>query len=96
MEYVIVLLIIIILVLSFGIFNLIRKNEALDNELRDADEFFESLYTSLKNAYRRMVDIDRIGSFEADDESGYIFKEIKSALEELNEIYELDGEETEE
>ena len=39
-----------------------------------------------------MVRIDRLGSFESDDESGYIFQEIKSAMDELNEVYNLDGE----
>ena len=28
--------------------------------------------------------VDRVGSFEADDESGFIFKEIQSALDKLN------------
>ena len=45
----------------------------------------------MKKAYDRMKKIDRLGSFEADDESGYIFNEIKTAMEELNEVYELDA-----
>jgi hypothetical protein len=43
-----------------------------------------------------MKKVDRLGSFEADDESGYIFEEIKSALEQLNETYNLDAEEEKE
>jgi hypothetical protein len=31
-----------------------------------------------------MKEVDRIGSFEADDESGFVFKEIQTALDKLN------------
>ena len=31
-----------------------------------------------------MKEVDRLGSFEADDESGFIFEEIQAALDKLN------------
>jgi len=37
-------------------------------------------------AYKRMKDVDRLGSFEADDETGYIFKEIKAATTDIDEF----------
>ena len=33
-----------------------------------------------------MQEIDRLGSFEADDETGYIFQEIKAATTDLDEF----------
>lgn len=46
------------------------------------------LVTTVKvdKAYRRMKEVDRLGSFEADDETGMIFHEIKQATVELNEF----------
>ena len=38
------------------------------------------------NAYKRMKEVDRLGSFEADDETGFIFQEIKGKAEELNDF----------
>lgn len=38
------------------------------------------------NAYKRMKEADRLGSFEADDETGYIFDEIKKSTTELNDF----------
>jgi hypothetical protein len=38
------------------------------------------------NAYKRMKEVDRLGSFEADDETGFIFQEIKETAEELNDF----------
>ena len=37
-------------------------------------------------AYKRMKEVDRLGSFEADDETGIIFKEIKEATTDLDEF----------
>jgi len=88
----IVILSVSTLLLGYTTYNLLRKNEALEDEVEFADTYLESAYTSMKNAYDRMKKVDRLGSFEADDESGYIFEEIKSALEQLNETYNLDAE----
>ena len=92
MEYVIVILSIIILVLSYMVWNLLKKSEVTEDELEFSQTYIDLAYNSMKNAYERMVRIDRLGSFEADDESGYIFGEIKSAMDELNDVYNLDGE----
>ena len=74
------------------VWNLLKKSEVTEDELEFSQTYIDLAYNSMKNAYERMVRIDRLGSFEADDESGYIFGEIKSAMDELNEVYNLDGE----
>lgn len=89
----IIILSVVVVLLVFGIYNLLRKNEALEDELDNSDSYSQSAYDSMKNAYDRMIKIDRLGSFESDDESGYIFDEIKSSIENLNEKYNLDAEE---
>lgn len=69
-----------------------RKNETLEDDLNEADSVMVSIYDRLSDAYKRMKDVDRLGSFEADDESGFIFENIRTILEELNDEYELNGE----
>lgn len=91
MEYVIVVLSLIIIVLLYAVWNLVRKSESLEDEMEFSEKYINVAYDSMKRAYDRMKKIDRLGSFEADDESGYIFNEIKTAMEELNEVYELDA-----
>lgn len=39
-------------------------------------------------AYKRIKEADRLGAFEADDEVGYTFQEIKQTVEELNSFLE--------
>ena len=91
MEYVIVVLSLIIIALVYAVWNLVRKSESLEDEMEFSEKYINLAYDSMKKAYDRMKKIDRLGSFEADDESGYIFNEIKTAMEELNEVYELDA-----
>ena len=96
MEYVIVVLSLIIIALLYAVWNLVRKYESLEDEMEFSEKYINLAYDSMKKAYDRMKKIDRLGSFEADDESGYIFNEIKTAMEELNEVYELDAKEEKE
>ena len=91
MEYVIVSLSLIIIALVYSVWNLVRKYESLEDEMEFSEKYINLAYDSMKRAYDRMKKIDRLGSFEGDDESGYIFNEIKTAMEELNEVYELDA-----
>lgn len=68
------------------------KTELLEDELEYTDMVLDNVYESMERSYIRMKSIDRLGSFEADDEAGFIFEEIKSAMEQLNNEYNLDGE----
>lgn len=92
----ILVLSVLTLVFGFTTFNLLRKNERLEDDIETSDKYLVDMYSSIKDAYERMVKVDRLGSFEADDESGFIFKEIKSTLEQLNQQFNLDAEEKEE
>jgi uncharacterized membrane protein len=96
MEYVIITLIIVIILLIYGIHNLMIKYETLEDEVLESDTFIETIITPIQKAYLRMKAIDRIGSFESDDETGFIFEEIKSTMELLNKRFNLDGTEEKE
>lgn len=39
-------------------------------------------------AYKRIQEVDRLGAFEADDEVGYVFQEIKETVTDLNTFLE--------
>ncbi len=92
----IVILSVSTLLLGYTTYNLLRKNEALEDEVEFSETYIENTYNSMKRAYARLRKVDRLGSFEADDESWYIFDEIKNTIEQLNETYNLDAEEEKE
>jgi hypothetical protein len=65
----------------------------LENSILQYDMFLLAQRRKVRNAYDRMSQLDRLGSFQSDDETGYIFEEIKSVATELNTDFEwLDNE----
>jgi len=88
MESIIAVLIIIIGVLVYISFNLYLKFNKLKHELTvyvDSEDriitlldFLLSFHTKTLNELKR---VDRLGSFEADDEVGFTFKAIVAAIE---------------
>ena len=74
----------IIIILLYIVWNLLRKVERLEDDVDESNDVIDSSNKSFKNALARMKEVDRLGSFEADDESGFIYKEIQSALDKLN------------
>jgi|GEM_PF-3414500 len=62
--------------------------------LADAEEYniqveqlTNYMYRSIDDAYNEMKRIDRIGAFEADDESGTTFKLLLQVIEDLREEF---------
>lgn len=88
----VVILSVLTLVFGYTTYNLLRKNEQLEDDLNESDKFIVSIFDNLDKAYERLQTVDRLGSFEADDESGFIFDKIKTILEDINNEYNLNGE----
>lgn len=62
--------------------------------LADAEEYNYNveqlsnyMYRVIENAYNEMKQIDRLGAFESDDESGTTFKLLLQVVEELHEEF---------
>ena len=84
METINILYIIIGLLTFVNIFlirrgiQLVKQIESIQNEL---DESNYLAYNSLETMLEEMRQIDIRGSFEADDEVGVVFKELKGIIE---------------
>ena len=74
-----ILLTIITTVLGFALFNLLKKNETLE-------DFITKQSDAVNECDKRLKEIDSKGIFYADDEIGWFFKEIKKIQEALNEF----------
>ena len=71
--------------------NLTKKFEKLEEMAESSVDALlenEKLLTSLKNRLLSqqsyLKNLDRIGAFEADDETGYFFKELKSTVNDIS------------
>jgi len=69
--------------------------------LADQEDYYEQvsktnqyMYARIKQSYDVMQNIDRLGAFEKDDESGSTFELLKQVIDELKE--EFDAEEKKE
>jgi len=90
----ITVIIILSVVLTIAIFvniNQLRKQEAaaeyideLENSNTEYYQFFTTLKTRLNESNSKLKQIDRLGSFQADDETGFIFTELRDIIDDLN------------
>jgi len=74
-----ILLIIITIILGFALFNLLKKNEALE-------DFISKQSDAVNECDKRIKEIDTRGTFSSDDEIGFFFAEVKKIQEALNEF----------
>ena len=80
---ILIISILVNIVLIFAVKNLINQTEELEDTLL---ETVEDVKLKVNNALNQLRDIDSKGSFESDDEVGGVFTEIKTIVENLNEI----------
>ncbi len=87
----IIILSVLLLISVFVNFNQIRKQEAnesyieeLENSNTEYYQFFTTLKSRMNESNSKLKQIDRLGSFESDDETGFIFDELRDIIENLN------------
>ena len=71
--------------------NQLRKQESQSDYINDLENsnteyynFFQKLKTQIGQSNSKLKQIDRLGSFEADDETGFAFRELRDIYEDLN------------
>ena len=70
---------VLLIVESYIVWNLMRKTEMLETWIEDFNDVIISVNNELKV-------IDSMGSFESDDETGTIFKQIQQTVNQLNDM----------
>ena len=87
-----IIIISVLLIISIYVnINQMRKQESQEDYINDLETsnteyytFFQKLKTQIGESNSKLKQIDRLGSFEADDETGFAFKELKDIYEDLN------------
>lgn len=77
-----------VIILGSGIyiiFNLLKKNEKLEDIAVKQNEYINSISTIIKESDRKLSEIDSKGTFQSDDEIGWFFKQVKEIQEIINE-----------
>ena len=87
---IIILSVLLIICICVNI-NQLRKQESQSDYIEELETsnteyytFFQRLKTQIGDANSKLKQVDRLGSFEADDETGFAFKELKNIYDDLN------------
>ena len=87
----IIILSVLLLISIFVNINQLRKQEAQSDYIAELETsntefytFFQKLKTQIGESNSKLKQIDRLGSFEADDETGFAFRELKDIYDDLN------------
>jgi hypothetical protein len=83
---IITVLSVIVVLLGFTTFNLMRKNEKQEDILVEYMKYLNKLTTTIEESDKRLKVIDEKGLFSSDDEIGWFFKEIQKLQMILNEF----------
>ena len=92
MILLICILVLIITLSAYGIINLLSQLEQLEEQVSFYIDIVDTVREKVLDVQVQLKEIDIKGSFEADDEVGFVFKEIKELADDLtntiNEAYE--------
>ena len=88
------LLVVVLSIATYIVRNLLKKMETLEDNIDELvkniteyDTCYDELKRRVNESNSRLKQIDRLGSVEADDETGVIFKELKDIVNDLNERF---------
>jgi uncharacterized membrane protein YukC len=85
MEIIIGIFIIIILILSYIIYNLMSKVEKLETINEKQENYILEFYQLVKYSEDRIKEIDSKQLFQSDDEVGFFFNNLKNIQELISE-----------
>jgi len=86
LETFIIILGLLVVILGYTTFNLLRKNEQAEDILVSYQEFINKLQEHITKSENRLKEIDRKETFKSDDEIGWFFNEIKKIQNTLSQF----------
>ena len=77
---------ILVVILGFTTFNLLRKNEQQEDILMSYLEYLDTISKVIEASDKKLKEIDHSGVFKSDDEVGQFFDSIKEIQDILNDF----------
>ena len=77
---------VLVVILGFTTFNLLRKNERQEDILAEYLTYLDRLSKTIDVSDKKLKEIDQAGTFKSDDEVGYFFKSIQGIQDILNDF----------
>lgn len=86
MEIAIIILSVLVVVLGYTTFNLLRKNERYEDALSAYQSFITQFQKQVIASDKKLKEIDSKGLFDSDDEIGWFFTQLKEIQKNLTEF----------
>ena len=77
---------VLVVILGFTTFNLMRKNEKQEDVLVEYLQYLDRLSKVIELSDKKLEEIDKSGAFKSDDEVGFFFKSINQLQDILNDF----------
>jgi len=82
----IIILSVVVVILGYTTYNLLRKNEKQEDILAGYLDYLDKLSRVIEVSDEKLKQIDSRGTFESDDEVGFFFQQIKGLQDILNDF----------
>ena len=82
----IIILSVLVVVLGYTTYNLLRKNEKQEDILAGYLDYLDKISRVIEVSDEKLKQIDARGTFESDDEVGFFFQQIKGLQDILNDF----------
>jgi hypothetical protein len=80
----IIILGLMVVILGYTTFNLLRKNEKQEDILTGYMSYLNKISETIESSDKKLKEVDIKGSFKSDDEIGFYFQQIQSIQTILN------------
>jgi uncharacterized membrane protein YukC len=80
----VIILGLMVVVLGYTTFNLLRKNEKQEDILAGYMTYLNKISDTIEVADKKLKEVDAKGSFKSDDEIGFFFQQVQSIQTILN------------
>lgn len=77
MIYLIIILSLLVVILGYTTFNLLKKNEKAEDAIISYQEYINGIGSTVEFINKRIDEIDSRGTFKSDDEVGFFFDRLK-------------------
>ena len=77
---------VLVVILGFTTFNLMRKNEKQEDILAEYLTYLDRLSKTIEASDKKLKELDRAGTFKSDDEVGQFFNSIQKIQDILNDF----------
>ena len=84
LQIILIILGLLVVIFGFTTFNLLYKQEKLEDIIINQDKYIEEFNEQINYADRRLDEIDQKDIFKGDDEIGWFFSQIKVIQESIS------------